>query len=126
MPKKTNKLQDHKSNSELSWNAKISQSFNFFSLWVSFCRNFRLPAHQKKGCDHFYSSLPFSLAHEPSYIYLQLCIGNDYLLFLIAVHAIITLLLDNIIPPPEFISLFITACSHKQAAGWILHRLSSC
>ena len=47
----------------------------------------------------FYSTLPLTPAHEHSGIYLQLCIWDDYHMFLIATLVFTRLLLDDILPP---------------------------
>ena len=47
----------------------------------------------------FYSTLPLPPAHEYSDIYLQLCMWDDYHIFLIASHVFTRLLLDEILPP---------------------------
>ena len=47
----------------------------------------------------FYSTLPLSPAHEHSDIYLQLCMWDDYHIFLIATLVFTRLLLDEILPP---------------------------
>ena len=44
----------------------------------------------------FYSTLPLSPAHEHSDIYLQLCMSDDYHIFLIAPLVFTRLLLDEI------------------------------
>ena len=44
----------------------------------------------------FYSTLPLRPAHERSDIYLQLCMGDDYHIFLIAPLVFTRLLLDDI------------------------------
>ena len=43
------KLQVHNFKRKLSWDTKISQQFNFFSIWVSFCRHWRFKDQQGKG-----------------------------------------------------------------------------
>ena len=47
----------------------------------------------------FYSTLPLPPAHEHRDIYLQLCIWDDYGIFLIAVAISTRLLLDENLPP---------------------------
>ena len=47
----------------------------------------------------FYSTLPLPPAHEHSDIYLQLCMWDDYHIFLIATLVFTRLLLDDILPP---------------------------
>ena len=47
----------------------------------------------------FYSTLPLPPAHEHSDIYLQLCMWDDYHIFLIATLVFTRLLLDEILPP---------------------------
>ena len=47
----------------------------------------------------FYSTLPLPPAHEHSDIYLQLCMWDDYHIFLIATLVFTRLLLDEIFPP---------------------------
>ena len=47
----------------------------------------------------FYSTLPLPPAHKDSAIYLQLCMWDDYHLFLIVMLAFARLLLDEILPP---------------------------
>ena len=47
----------------------------------------------------FYFTLPLPPAHEHSGIYLQLCMWDDYHIFLIATLVFTRLLLDEILPP---------------------------
>ena len=47
----------------------------------------------------FYFTLPLPPAHEHSGIYLQLCMWDDYHIFLIATLAFTRLILDEILPP---------------------------
>ena len=47
----------------------------------------------------FNSTLPLPLAHKHSDIYLQLCMWDDYHIFLIATLVFTRLLLDDILPP---------------------------
>ena len=70
--------------------------FFFFSIRIFFHRHWRLTGQQGKGGDHllFHSTLP--PAHEHSDIYLQLCMWDDYHIFLIAPLVFTRLLLDEI------------------------------
>ena len=47
----------------------------------------------------FYSTLPLPPTHEHSNIYLQLCMWDEYHIFLIATLVFTRLLLDEILPP---------------------------
>ena len=47
----------------------------------------------------FYSTLPLPPAHEHSDIYLQLCMWDDYHIFLIATFVLTRLLLVEVFPP---------------------------
>ena len=47
----------------------------------------------------FYSTLPLQPSHEHSDIHLQLCMWDDYHIFLIATLVFTRLLLDEILPP---------------------------
>ena len=121
---KTSKLEDH--NSECKMELKCQNAaVVFFSIWVSFRRHWRFTGQQENGCDHLNSSLSFSPAHKHSDIYLQLYIWEDNFLFLIALLVTTILLQDNIIPPPDFMSDFVTAYPHRQAVDLISHRLST-
>ena len=53
-----------------------------------------------KGRSHCFSSLPLPHAYKHLCIYLQFCIWNDELVFLIVPHVITWLLLGDIYPPP--------------------------
>ena len=111
---KTSKLKDL--NSECKMELKCQNAtVVFFSIWVSFRRHWRFTEQQENWCDHLNSSLSFSPTHKHSDIYLQLHIWEDNFLFLIALLVTTILLLDNIIPPPDFMSDFITAYPHWQA-----------
>ena len=68
----------------------------FLEIRVFFHVHWRLTWQQGKGGDHFYPTLPLSPAHEHSDIYLQLCIWDDYHIFLIARLVFTRLLLDEI------------------------------
>ena len=52
------------------------------------------------------------LTNIQAFIYICTFKMYVHLLFLIALRAITTLLLDNMIPPPDFMSDFITAYQH--------------
>ena len=54
----------------------------FFSIRVFFHRHWLFTGQQGKTI--FYSNLPLPLAHKHSDIYLQLCIWDEYQVFLIA------------------------------------------
>ena len=53
--------------------------FLFFSIRVFFHEHWQLTRQHGKGRDLFYSTLPFSLAHKHSDIYMQLCTWDDWL-----------------------------------------------
>ena len=58
--------------------------------YLGFLSRFR--GEQGKWGDHLYSSLPVPTTHKRSVIYLQLCMWDDYLVFLIALFVIIRLI----------------------------------
>ena len=62
-------------------------------------------SHNSKGRERtiFYSTLPLPPAHEHSDIYLQLCMWDDYHIFLIAPLVFTRLLLDEIYHLIEFL-----------------------
>ena len=68
----------------------------FFSIRVFFQRHWQFTGQQEKGGDHFYSTLPLPPAHEHWDIYLQLCIWDDYHVFLIVTLVFTRLLLNKI------------------------------
>ena len=57
--------------------------FYFCSIRVFFYRHWRLTEQQTKVGNHLHSSLRFPPAHEQSNIYFQLCMWDDYHVFLI-------------------------------------------
>ena len=73
--------------------------FFFFSIRIFFHGHWRHTGQQGKEGDHFYSPLPYPSAHEHSDIYLQLCMWDDYHIFLIATLVFTRLLLNEILQP---------------------------
>ena len=67
---------------------------NFQLLFFPFNR--QLTGQWGKGEDHFYFCLPFPPAHKHSDMYLQLCMWDDYRIFLIARLLTTRMLLDEI------------------------------
>ena len=70
--------------------------FVFFLFRVFFHRHWRFTGQQGKGEDHLLFHSTTSTAHEHSDIYLQLCMWDDYHVFLIAKQVFTRLLLDEI------------------------------
>ena len=70
--------------------------FFFFSIRVFFHRHRQLTGQQGKGGAIFYSTLPLPPAYEHWNIYLQLCIWDDYHVFLIVTLVFIRLLLNEL------------------------------
>ena len=68
----------------------------FFSGRVFFHRHWKLTGQQLKGVDHLYSTLPLPPVHGHSDTYLQLCMWDDYHIFLITPLVFNRLLLDEI------------------------------
>ena len=75
---------------------QCSREYIFFSIRVFFLGHWWFTGQPGKRRDQLYSTLPLSPDHEYSDIYLQLCIWDDYHVFLIASHVITRLLLDEI------------------------------
>ena len=67
-----------------------------FSIRVFFYRHWRFTGQQWKGGVIFYSTLPLPATHAHSDICLQLCMWDDYHVFLISTLVFIRLLLDEI------------------------------
>ena len=85
----------------------FSDTYNYFKdagcKKISFCSirfffhgHWRLTVQQGKGGDHVYSTLPLPPAHKHSDIYLQLCMWDDYHLFLITLLVFTRLPLNEI------------------------------
>ena len=70
--------------------------FSFFSIRVFFTDTVDLQDSRGRKGTIFYSTLPLPPAHEHWYIYLQLCMWDDYHAFLIATLVFTRLLLDDI------------------------------
>ena len=71
--------------------------FLFFFFYQGFLhRHWQFTGQQGKGGDHLLFTLPLPPAHEHSDIYLQLCMWDDYHVFLIATLVFTRLLLDEI------------------------------
>ena len=72
----------------------------FFLYQVFFHRHWQFTGQQGKGGDdtlyHLEYTLPLPPAHEPWDLYLQLCMWNDYHVFLVATFEVTRLLLDEI------------------------------
>ena len=81
----------------------LTQSFFFFFFF--FYQHFLsriLTTHRTAGEGRgpfFNSTIPLPRAHEHSDTYLQLCMWDDYRIFLIATLVFTRLLLDEILPP---------------------------
>ena len=75
---------------------KVLSLHFFFSIRVSFTDTDNLQDSGGKEGTIFYSTLPLPPAHEHSDIYLQLCMWDDYHIFLIAPLVFTRLLLDDI------------------------------
>ena len=68
----------------------------FFLSGFSFTNTSKSQDHRGREGTIFYSTLPFPPTHEHSDIYLQLCMSDDYPVFLIAPLLFTRLLLDEI------------------------------
>ena len=68
----------------------------FFLSGFSFYRHWPLTGQQGKGGTIFYSTLPLPTTHEHSDIDLQLCISDEYHIFLIMPLVFTRLLVDKI------------------------------
>ena len=79
-----------------SFLCSVQGNIFFFSIRVFFQGHWWFTGQQGKRRDQLYSILPLSPDHEYSDIYLQLCIWDDYHVFLIASHVVTRLLLDEI------------------------------
>ena len=79
---------------------KMTFIANCFSIRVFFHRHWQFTGQQGKGGDdtlyHLEYTLPLPPAHEPWDLYLQLCMWNDYHVFLVATFELTRLLLDEI------------------------------
>ena len=114
----------------------------FFSISVFFHRHRRYTGQKGKGGIIFYSTLPLPPAQENWDIYLQLCMWDDYHVFLIATFVFTRLLLDEIyhlIEIPFWLidwwcyvffftwwihsRFFVTAIWHENPVDLNLHRL---
>ena len=73
-----------------------SIAFNFFSIRVFFTDTDNSQGSRGMEGTIFYSTLPFPPTHEHWDIYLQLCMWDDYHVFLIATLVFTKLLLDEI------------------------------
>ena len=105
-------------------------------------KHIRFTRQQGKGEDHLFSTLPLPPAYEQWDIYLQLCMWDDYHIFLIATLVFTRLLLDEIyhlielpfewlIDDAMFVCLldelilgFVTAIWHWKPVNLNSHRLS--
>ena len=77
-----------------------------FSNWVFFHGKWRFTEqHGNKG-DNLFSSLPLPPVQEHWGLYLQFCIWDVYLVYLIAAHVIASLLLDETYPP-QLVSVWL-------------------
>ena len=70
--------------------------FFFLSIRVFFHRHWRFTGQQGKGGDHLFFHSTTLPSHEHWDIYLQLCMWDDYHVFLIAALVFTRLLLDEI------------------------------
>ena len=70
--------------------------FIFFSIKIFFTDTCSSQDSRGREGTTFYSNLPLQPAHEHSDIYLQLCMWDDYHIFLIATLVFTRLLLDEI------------------------------
>ena len=77
---------------------KKIQRLYFFSIRFSFTDTDDSQDRRGREGTIFYSTLPLPLAHEHSDIYLQLCMWDDYHIFLISMLVFTRLLLDEILP----------------------------
>ena len=73
---------------------KIWQDIFFYKGFLH--RHWRFTGQQGKGGAIFYSTLPLPLAHKHWDIYLQLCMWDDYHIFLITMLVFTRLLLNEI------------------------------
>ena len=73
---------------------KIWQDIFFYKGFLH--RHWRFTGQQGKGGAIFYSTLPLPLAHKHWDIYLQLCMWDEYHIFLITTLVFARLLLDEI------------------------------
>ena len=73
-----------------------SEDRNFFSISIFFTDTDDSQDSRGREETIFYSTLPLPPAHEHSDIYLQLCMWDDYHIFLIATLVFTRLLLDEI------------------------------
>ena len=91
------------------WNTKIAILIwlvKFSSLWIDnfflfgfLSQALTIQRTAREGRGHLCSSLPIPSSREQSDIYLQLWIWNDQLVFLIVLHVVTRLLLNEIYPP---------------------------
>ena len=73
----------------------------------------------------FYSTLPLPPAHEHSDIYLQLCMWDDYHVFLIATPVFTRLMMQySFIYLMNWYKIFVTASWHWKQVDLNWHRLS--
>ena len=77
-------------------NTTIDYILSFFPSEFSFTDTDNLQGSRGREGTIFYSTLPLPSAHEHSDIYLQLCMWDDYHIFLIATLVFTRLLLDEI------------------------------
>ena len=77
-------------------NTTIDYILSFFPSGFSFTDTDNLQGSRGREGTIFYSTLPLPSAHEHSDIYLQLCMWDDYHIFLIATLVFTRLLLDEI------------------------------
>ena len=81
---------------ESSVNHQKVSKYKYFFYQGFLHKHWRFTGQQRKGGDIFYSSLPLLPAHEHWDTYLQLCMWDDYLVFLIAALVFTRLLHDEI------------------------------
>ena len=90
---------------EIAINKNIPSQYHFIYFFFFFLSGFSITdtddSQNSRGREGtiFYSTVPLPPAHEHSDIYLQLCMWDDYHIFLIATLVFTRLLLDDILPP---------------------------
>ena len=78
------------------WSCNVVKNVFFFLLGFSFTDTDNSQWSRGRQRTIFYFTLPFPPAHEHSDIYLQLCMWDDYHMFLVAPLVFTRLLLDEI------------------------------
>ena len=118
---KTPTLQDHNFKRQWSWDANISQKFNFFSIWIFFRGHWRFTGWQEKGGDHLFLSSIFTCSQ--TFINFFCCFVSE----IIAAHAITRSYMKfefewlniNFVLLVNFISDLITSISQFPDKQWI-------